>query len=104
MYQFLLALALLVTPTLVLAQGNRPNFGDFVTVVTDLIQLLVIGIFSLTFLVLVWTITKTWIISGGDQMEIEKGKHTVTVGVIVLVIMSGIWGILALLRQSVFGL
>jgi len=33
----------------------------------------------------------------------EEGKYVAIVGVIALVIMSGIWGILQILRSSIFG-
>ena len=80
------------------------NFSEFVFVLVDLIQLLVVLIFALTFIVLIWAIVNTWILKGGEQESVEKGKKVVTTGVIVLVIMLGVWGIIELLRAGIFGL
>ena len=60
-------------------------------------------IFALTFIVFIWGIMKAWILNAGDESEIEKGKKLALWGVIVLAVMSGIWGILALLQNSFFG-
>ena len=103
MQKYFLAILLLL-PIFAFAQGAPTTFSSFVGTITGLIQTLIVVIFALTFLVIIWTVVKTWILSGGDETEVEKGKYTVTSGVVVLVIMSGIWGILALLRRGIFGL
>ena len=103
--QYIITVALLTLPALSLAAVTAPkNFKDFVNIIVDLNQTLVSLIFALTFIVLAWTIVNTWIIKGGDEAEVEKGKKVITIGIIVLIIMSGIWGILALLRAGLFGL
>ncbi len=94
---------LLLTPTLVLAEGPK-DFKGLVGIILDIIDVLVVFVFALTFIVLIWGIIKAWIINGGDKTEIDKGKKVISVGIIVLVIMSGIWGILELLTSSLFGI
>jgi hypothetical protein len=95
---------ILLLPIAALAQGNAPgNFKELIDIFLDIIGLLVPAVFALTFIVIVWGITKAWILGAGSEENIQKGKKLVFVGVFALVIMSGIWGILAILRSGLFG-
>lgn len=78
------------------------NFSDLVSFFIGIIAQLVPIIFGLTLLLITWRVIDAWIIHGGDDSKIEDGKQTIIVGVIALVVMSGIWGILAILRNSLF--
>ncbi len=78
------------------------NFADLVNVFIGFIGLLVPLIFALTLLVIIWKVIDAWVIHGGEESKIEDGKQTIYVGIIALVVMSGIWGILAILRSSLF--
>lgn len=78
------------------------TFAGFVDKVLEFNQQLLLIIFGLTFIVLIWGIAKAWIINGGDEKEIENGKQIVLAGIIALVVMIGIWGILAILQSSLF--
>jgi hypothetical protein len=78
------------------------NFADLVNVFIGFIALLVPLIFALTLLVIIWKVIDAWVIHGGDESKIEDGKQTIYVGIIALVVMSGIWGILAILQNSLF--
>lgn len=80
------------------------NFCSLVNYVIELIALLIPIIFGLIVIVLVWRLIDAWVINGGDTTKIAEGRRTALLGVIVLVILSGIWGILELLRSSFFGL
>lgn len=79
------------------------NFSELVAVFIDLISLAIPLVFSLTLLVIIWKVVDAWVIHGGDTTRINEGKDTILIGVIALVVMSGIWGIVALLRYSIFG-
>ena len=80
------------------------NFAELVGDFIGILALMVPLVFALTLVVIIWKIIDTWVINAGDVNQVEEGKKFVVTGVIVLVIMSGIWGILALLRTSLFGL
>ncbi len=99
----LLMLGVGAVPGVVRAAQAPTDFASFVGLLTGIINILIPLIFTLTLIVLMWGIIKSWILNGGDPSEIEKGKKIVTVGIFALVIMSGIWGIIALLRFSFFG-
>lgn len=103
MRYFLIVYALLV-PSLSFAQGAPRDFKGLVGLFLDIIDLLIVGIFAITFIVFIWGITKAWILNAGDAAEIDKGKQLALWGIIGLVGMSGIWGILYILRYSLFGL
>lgn len=78
------------------------NFSDLVQTFINMINLVVPLIFALTLLFITWKVIDAWIIHGGEESKIEEGKHTIIVGVIALVVMSGIWGILSILQYSLF--
>jgi hypothetical protein len=81
---------------------NTSDFKWLVGQFIDIIDVFVLFIFAITFVVLAWKIVSTWIIGGGDATKVEEGKNVVLVGVIVLVVMASIWGIVALLKSSIF--
>jgi hypothetical protein len=81
---------------------SRPtNFAELVLLFIDMIELAIPLLFSITLLYITWKVIDAWIIHG-DGSQVEEGKNTVIVGVIALVVMSGIWGILAILQSSLF--
>ncbi len=84
--------------------GTTPtNFTELVQFFIGFISLLVPIIFALTIIVLSWGVIKAWIINGGDSKSVEDGKKIALVGIVALVVMVGVWGILAILQSS-FGL
>ena len=78
------------------------NFADVVDFFINMVELLVPLVFGLTLLVITWKVVDTWIIHGDDSAKVEEGKNFVIVGVMVLVVMSGVWGILNILQSSLF--
>jgi hypothetical protein len=84
------------------SSGPITDFYTLVKFVTEIIGLLVPIIFGLILVVLIWRLIDTWIINAGDESKRQEGRQTALIGVIVLVILSGIWGILTLLRSSFF--
>jgi hypothetical protein len=81
---------------------SRPtNFSELVSLFIDMIELAIPLLFGITLLYITWKVIDAWIIHG-DGSQVEEGKNTVIVGVIALVVMSGIWGILAILQSSLF--
>ncbi|MFM2381420.1 MAG: hypothetical protein RLZZ76_187 [Candidatus Parcubacteria bacterium] len=78
------------------------NFKDLVQFFIGMVELLVPLVFGLTLLVITWKVVDTWIIHGNDAAKVEEGKNFLIVGVIALVVMSGVWGILNILQSSLF--
>jgi len=78
---------------------------DFASLVAHFIELLALFvpiIFALTIVVLTWGIIKAWVINGGDEAAVAEGKKMALIGVIALLFMFGIWGIVAMLQDSIF--
>lgn len=87
-----------------LSSDGPQSFAELVSEFLYLISLIIPLIFALTFLFIAWKIIDAWILNGGDESKVQEGKQTALIGILVLVVMSSIWGILALLRSSIFGI
>ena len=81
---------------------STSTFADLVAHIINILQLTIPLIFAATLMVILWKIADAWIINGGEESKISEGKQVAFIGVIVLVVMVSIWGILALLRGSLF--
>lgn len=84
-------------------QTTPTNFNEVVKFVIDFINILITVLFALLFLFVVYKIIDAWVINGGDEKKVEEGKKQVTVAVIVFVIMVSTWGIVSLIKNSLFG-
>ena len=94
-------LALVLPLSLALAAEPR-NFKELVGVFLNLINGLIPVIFTLTFAVLVFSVIKDWVLVGSPE-SIESGKRRLLIGLIALAVMSGVWGLVAILKVSLFG-
>lgn len=79
------------------------TFAGLVNEILGLINLIIPLIFGIIFLFLTWKIIDAWIINAGDEKKVEDGKKYAFTAVIVMVLMIAAWGIVAMLRSSVFG-
>lgn len=79
------------------------NFAELVDLFIGLLSLIVPLIFTLAMLFIIWKVVDSWVLNADNTAKVDEGKQYVLWGVLVLVVMSAIWGILALLRGSIFG-
>ncbi len=79
------------------------NFAELVDLFIGLLSLVIPLIFTLSLLFIIWKIVDAWILNADNTTKVDEGKQYALWGVLVLVVMSAIWGILALLRGSIFG-
>lgn len=79
------------------------TYSGFVSLVIDIINILISALFGLLFVYLIWKVIDTWILNPGDQAKREAGKKYALSAVVVMVIMISAWGIVAMIKQSVFG-
>lgn len=79
------------------------TFKGLVSELLGLINLIIPLIFSIIFIFLVWKIFDAWVLNAADERKREEGKQYATVAVVVMVVMILVWGIVALLRNSLFG-
>lgn len=84
---------------------NAPptTFEGLVNEILGLINIIVPLIFGIVFLFLIWKIIDAWIINAGDEKKVEDGKKYALTAVIVMVLMISVWGIVNMLRSSLFG-
>jgi len=79
------------------------TYAELVSKVIGFINFLIPVLFAGVFLVIVWKIIDIWIIHGDSSEDLVKGGRFALTAVLVLVVTVSLWGILALLRNSLFG-
>lgn len=79
------------------------TFKGLVDFIIGIIGIIIPALFSFLFIYFVWKIIDSWIIHAGDQAKLEEGKRYVTTAVIVFVLMISAWGIVVMIRSSIFG-
>jgi hypothetical protein len=79
------------------------DFSSLVNFFIDIINTIIPVLFAVVFVYVVWKIIDAWVIHADDEGKREEGKQLVMVAVLVLVLMISAWGIVAMIKQSVFG-
>lgn len=79
------------------------TFKGLVGFIIDFINILIPTLFALLFVYIVWKIIDAWILNAGNEEKREEGKSLVTTAVLVFVLMVMAWGVVSLIKQSLFG-
>jgi hypothetical protein len=79
------------------------TFKGLVGAIIDIINVLVPALFAVLFVYIVWKIIDAWVLNAGDEQKRSEGKQLVLIAVIVFVLMVSTWGIIALIKNSIFG-
>lgn len=79
------------------------TYSGFVNLIISIIELIIPALFAAVFLYFVWKVIDSWVIHGGDSSRVEEGKQYATSAVIAFVVMISAWGIVAMIKQSLFG-
>lgn len=79
------------------------DFAGVVDFILGFINILIPAIFGIVFLFLVVKIIDAWVLHADDEKKREEGKRMMITAVIVFVVMISAWGIVALIRNSIFG-
>lgn len=80
------------------------TFSGLVNEILGLINMLIPVIFAFVFVFLIWKIFDAWVINAADERKREEGKQYALVASIVMVIMIIAWGVVSMLRRSIFGI
>lgn len=79
------------------------TFASLVSKVIEFINVLIPAIFAVLFVYLIWKVIDSWILHAGDQNRREEGRRYLVAAVIAFVVMISAWGIIGLIRASIFG-
>lgn len=93
--------AILFSPLIATAQPT--TFVDFVDLLIGIINTAIPVLFGVVFLYLTWKVFDSWVLNAGDESKREEGKQYALTAVVVLVLMISAWGIIIMIRDSLFG-
>lgn len=82
----------------------NPDTSDFAWLVgtfIEIIDVLVLVVFALTFVFLLWQIIKGWILDGGNEIKAKEARTSIFFGVIVLAVMASVWAIVRILQSAI---
>lgn len=79
------------------------TFKDLVAELLGLINIAIPLLFAIVFLLFAWKLFDAWVINADDEKKQEEGRKILVTATVVFVIMISVWGIVAMLRDSLFG-
>lgn len=83
-------------------QTTPTTFKGLVDFIIGFINILIPALFGVLFLYIVWKIIDAWILHADDDSKREEGRRLVITAVLVFVLMISTWGIVAMIKQSLF--
>ena len=93
---------ILLSQPLIAAAQTPTTYSGLVYFIVDIINVLIPLLFAVVFLYLVWKIIDSWILNAGDEVKRGEGKKYAFASVIVFVLMISAWGIVRLIKESLF--
>jgi ABC-type branched-subunit amino acid transport system permease subunit len=83
-------------------QTTPTTFKGLVDFIISFLNILIPALFGVLFLYIVWRIIDAWILHADNETKREEGKRLVITAVLVFVLMISTWGIVAMIKQSLF--
>ena len=83
--------------------SSSSNFRDLINLLIQILDRFMMVIVAVIVLVFFWRILTAWFMGGADPKEIERGKQSAVIGLVVLVFILGLWSIVGLIRFTFFG-
>jgi hypothetical protein len=83
--------------------GSGSTFSMFVSRLLTIVDALMVMIIALIVVLFMWRLISAWILHGGDEKEVERGKQSFLVGIVVLVCVIGLWGLVLIVENTLFG-
>ena len=88
-----------------MAPATPPTtFAQLVNLILGFINLLIPALFALVFVYFVWKVIDAWILNVGDEKKRADGKQYVLWAIVMFVLMVSTWGIVAMIRGSIFSI
>ena len=79
------------------------TYQEFVDLILSIIGFIIPALLAVVFVYFIWRMTDAWILGAGDETKRAEGKKFAVAAIIAFVVMVSAWGIIAMLRQSIFG-
>jgi len=79
------------------------TYKDIVNYVIEIINVIIPTLFALLFVYFIWKMISAWVLNAGDETKRSEGKQYAIAAVVVFVVMVSAWGIVEMIRQSIFG-
>jgi hypothetical protein len=79
------------------------SFKALVDGLLGLVNLIIPAIMAVVFVVLAWKIFDAWVVHADDEKKQSDGKQIALTAVLVFVVLIAVWGIVFMIRQSIFG-
>lgn len=79
------------------------TYSELVELIVNIINLAIPALFGVVFVFFIWKMIDSWIIHGGEEAAREAGNKYAVAAVIAFVLMISAWGIVALIKSSIFG-
>src|SRR3989338_5368181 len=101
-YILLILCVALLAPSLALGPegGEVSDFASLISRLTTYLGLLVPVLFGIALVLFIWSLVLYLTKAGENQAEI---RQTILWGVITLAVMSGVWGLVKIVQNSVLG-
>ncbi|MCA9354802.1 MAG: hypothetical protein KC877_04755 [Candidatus Kaiserbacteria bacterium] len=79
------------------------TYAGLVNEVINIVNLAIPALFGFLFLYFMWKMIDTWILHAGDPNQIDDGKKYAMAAVVVFVLAIITYGLIRLIRNSLFG-
>jgi ABC-type branched-subunit amino acid transport system permease subunit len=83
-------------------QTTPTTFKGLVNFIISFINVLIPALFGVLFLYILWKIIDAWVLHADDESKREEGRRLVITAVLVFVLMISTWGIVAMIKNSLF--
>jgi hypothetical protein len=93
----------LLLPLGVVYAAPPSTLRELINIFIGIINLLIPLIFVAVFAFMVWKLVDAWVLNAADEQKQTAGKSYLIAAVVALVLAISTWGIITLLRQSIFG-
>jgi uncharacterized membrane protein YqjE len=79
------------------------TYKELVELAIEIINLLIVAIFTILFVYFIWKTIDSWILHAGDEKKRAEGKQYALTAIIALVMMIVIWGVVKMIKETLFG-
>lgn len=84
-------------------QSTPTTFQGLVDAIIGILNSFIPVLFAGVFLFVMWKVFDAWVLNADNETKREEAKGFVVIAIFVLVLMVSVWGVVGLVRQSLFG-